>query len=593
MDEPIPPTSSTLGWRREGFEVALIGPEAMRHRELLLRAGYRVRGALQGDRAQRVFADDVAVDVIVLDFALEGRPPEAVLLFSRGTSAAAALVALVPAQDSDGFRRAFMAGARDVLPTPSRGEDLLASVDYLLEPRALQSTVDRLRQQLGADETIALPPSKPSADDKAAVIALEAQVAELRREIERLREKHDKQQQQSATRLQQQVMLVVGERDRALASLEQAKQKARSFRREALDGQGQLRLLERACEELQLKLKDARDQRRAVESRLVEAQKRTRTLEQVIHQHVQAAELEVQSAQALLEVPRSDVDPEAALLEREQDERRLAELEGAMKERDDLERRVKELELELAKVSETSTRSAAAADGFGSERTRAEIDTASELEAALAARAEDERRLAELDGVLVERERLDAEVRRLQQALSEESVDPRTAELEAELRDLADAHGETTAMLEAVRVDRESLSRRLAELEREAADAVMRVEELAPLVGEVERLRAELRAERDARQHALRNTAQLTTQSSALDRETTTLAWELEAKQRRLVLAYARQEVLSGELAKLREQMAAETRSREALLEKLRAAEEELGRLRSAFGASSLKRVVT
>lgn len=546
----------------------------MRHRELLLRAGYAVRGAALGDHAQAVFADDRTFDIIVLDFALEGRPPEAVLLFSRRTSASALLIALVPQQDSDGFRRAFMAGARDVLPTPSRGEDLLASVDYLLEPRALQSTVDRLRQQLGGDETMALPPSRPGPHDGAAVIALEAQVKELRREVERLREKH----RDEVTRLRQQALDAVSERDRAVVGREQAKQKARSFRREARDGQGQMRLLERACEELQLKLKSARDQRRALESRLADTQKRVRVLEEAMHQHVHAAELEVQAASDIADVPPSDVDPEAALEARAADEERLAQLEEAMKERDSLERRVRELELELERVSEA-------------ERTRADIDTPSELEAALSARAEDERRLEELDGALVERERLDDEVRRLRSALAEPSADPRLADVVGELRDLKDAHGETLAMLEAVRADRESFQRRQRDLEREAADAVMRVEELTPLVGEVERLRAELRAERDARKDALQNIGRVTTQFSALDRETATILEELESKQRALVLAYARHEVLASEVANLRAQVASESRARVELHEQLREAELELDRLRSSLGALSAERV--
>ena len=44
----------------------------------------------------------------------------------------------------------------------------------------------------------------------------------------------------------------------------------------------------------------------------------------------------------------------------------------------------------------------------------------------------------------------------------------------------------------------DSLKRRMVDLERESADALTRVEELSPLTAEVERLRSELRSERDA-----------------------------------------------------------------------------------------------
>lgn len=569
MDQGIPPTSASPGWRREGFELALIGPEAMRHKELLRRAGYGVRGASSGDRAQLVFADEKAVDLIVLDFALEGRPPEAVLLFSRGTSASAALVALVPSHDAEGFRRAFLAGARDVLPTPSRGEDLLASVDYLLEPRALEATVQRLRAQLGGDETLALP-SAPTPEERAALIALEAQVKELRREIERLHEQHEGELTSLRARLEE----AAAERDRATVSRKQARARARSSEQAAKDGQAQVRLLERACEELQLKLKDARVERRSLETRLANAEKRVRTLEEVIHQHVEAAELEVQGAVGL-SAP-SDLDPEAALDARALDARRLAELELAMQERDSLERRVAELEQELERVSERAAERAA-------ERGEGAFDTPSQLEGALSLRDEDERRLAELDDVLRERERLDEEVRRLNRALAEPAADPRSAALAAELRDLKEAYAESLAMLEAVRADRGSAGRRLLELEREAADAVMRVEELTPLVGEVERLRVELRAERQARKAALRSVGDVTTQFSRLDQETATLLEELEAKQRALVLAHARQEALSVELANLRAQLAVESGARDTLMERLRDAERELERVKGSL----------
>jgi CheY-like chemotaxis protein len=133
------------GFQRRQYQVALVGEEALTHRELLERAGYSTIGASDGSEAATLFSGMDIIDVVVLDFAISGRPPEAILLFARDVLTSAPLIGLVPANKDEGFRRAFMAGARDVLPSPTRGEDLLDAIDLVLEPNYLSALVAELR----------------------------------------------------------------------------------------------------------------------------------------------------------------------------------------------------------------------------------------------------------------------------------------------------------------------------------------------------------------------------------------------------------------------------------------------------------------
>lgn len=569
---PPPETHASHGWRREGFEVALIGPEAMQHRELLVRAGYAVRGARRGDQAAQLFQSPEPVDVIVLDFSLQGRPPEAILLFSRRTSAAAQLIAIVPAQDADAFRRAFLAGARDVLPTPARGEDLLAAVDLLVEPRALSGLLGRLRSQYGVDdETHALPaaPGPNVAHQKNA--ALDAEITRLRAQLDDLRTRHDEE----LKRLRQQALDAVTDRDRLLDSRNEARERLADSRKELREGAAQLRMLERACEELQRKLKDSRDQRRSFEARLTQAKERIRSLEQAMREHVEQAERSVKLDMEFTEVSAPpdglEVDVEEALAARDEDAQRLEELEAALDERSRLAARVAELESQLARVEQR----------VGTN----EVKELSDLEEALERRAEDEERLAELDEAMALRDGLEREVERLRKDLSR--GDGGDAE---ELVELHDAYDQTLALLDAVRSDRAGLKRRVADLEREAADALMRIEELSPLVAEVAQLRGELRTERDRAQAAKRSAGRVRTQFSQLDRASAALEDELVAAQRSMVLGRARGDVLSVELHHVRAALTDAHAARSETLQRLREAELELDSLRVTVAALSADR---
>jgi DNA-binding NarL/FixJ family response regulator/outer membrane murein-binding lipoprotein Lpp len=533
----------------------------MRHRDLLVRAGYGVRGTEHGDQAAQVFAEPKPVDVIVLDFALSGRPPEAVLLFSRRTSSAASLIGLVPSQDADAFRRAFLAGARDVLPSPARGEDLLAAVDLVMEPRALEAVIDRMRLQLGsADETIPLPPAPGVHGVR--ITRLEDDVAKLTKKLSLQKRKHAEEM----TGLRQQALDAVTERDRLIDSRNQVREKLAISRKEMRETATQLRMMERAAEELQRKLKSARDQRRSFESRLSQAKTRIDTLERSLHEHVEAAEREVQSQveEEFTEVsaPPPAIDPEEALLARAEDEQRLQELEDAMGERARLAERVRDLEAQLLGSTAATPLDTTSAEGDA-------------LEDALAERAQDEERLAELESAIEQKRGLEDEVARLRKMLKG------TGEQDlSELDELREAHEQTLGILDAVRLDRDTLKRRVSELERESADALMRVEELQPLTAEVERLRADLRAEREALLGARQKAGRAATRVGQLDRTSAVLEDELAASQRALILTRARAEVMNGELADVRAALVQARASRNEALEQVREAEAELDSLR-------------
>jgi chromosome segregation ATPase/CheY-like chemotaxis protein len=596
IQAPPPTEGATPGWRRAGFRIALIGPEAMRHRDLIDRAGYEVKGSSSGDGAQRVFAGDAPYDIIVLDFALEGRPPEAVLLFSRGSSSGAPIIAMVPAEHAESFRRAFMAGARDVLPSPARGEDLLASIDLLLEPRSLQAQIDRMRVQFGLDGETAALPAAPGLGVKEA--ALEVELVKLNKRLEDLAEEHRLELDAARHEAQE------AERAREKVLEDRLKQSSRldSTRKEMREGAAQLRLMERACEELQRKLKDARDQRRGVEARLQEARVRIEQLEGVVREQIAGEEERFVSPDEFTEIsePPAAMDPEEALAQREADSVRLEELERALEERARLAARVGELEEQL-----TQGHLAIGAPDEG--------DDATDPEAVLRARAEDEARLKELDDALAAKRELEERVGDLERSLSgERTARERLAELEALLQeredriqilereggdalsdrvnDLEQTLRETQDLLSAVRRDRDSLKRRMVDLERESADALTRVEELSPLTAEVERLRSELRSERDAHLLVRQNAGSLESRTSQMDRAAEQLSDELTARQRALVLAHARNEQLAAELSDARSALAESRDAQHAAVQQMHELEAELESLRITVAALATER---
>lgn len=523
-------------WHRDRYRLALVGAEAAKHRDLVSRAGYVVVVAHDGHEASAIFSKADPFDVVVLDFGLTGRPPEAVLLFSRRTSPGAPCIGLVSAEDAEQFRRAFLAGARDVLPSPARGEDLLSSVDTVLEPRALGELVEGLRHELhGAGPRAPASTSSTSFGEEAAGF-------------------------------RQQAMDAFAERDRAVQERASAQKKLTSLRRQIKERDQRLALMERACEELTGKLKALRDERRAFEGRAIDAERRIAVLEaalatpgtfhpeasaesaatdpamrrrssvqsttgvdgshrphgphserrsplpsdpdeearlfeledgdrfavggdhaapsalqpktapgeeleRVFHSYVESerriAELRDELADPDAPAASDVADPEVGLGARAEDERRLAELDAALERKATLEKRVKQLEDELA-----AARSSAASTG-GSDGALRRID---ELEALL----------TERDGKLAALESARALDKRDHKAALEAAQSALIAERES--------GAEVRGILDAIRMERDALRRRVAELEREAADALTRIEELTPLLNDVERLRAELRA---------------------------------------------------------------------------------------------------
>lgn len=610
MTEPPPePSIVSSGWRRERFHIALVGAEAVRHHDLLARAGYRVRSAADGNAASELFVPDEPLDAIVVDFALGGRPPEAILLFARRTNAAAPLIAVVPAHESDAYRRAFHAGARDVLPAPARGEDLVAAVDLVLEPRALSEALERLRTALGVDDE-ATPLATAPDGRRSQIGALEGEIARLRQDLE----SHRARQKTEGARLRQQALDAVTERDRALESREAARKKLALAKKELRERDAELRMVERACEELQRKLKDARDQRRVLESRLGDAERRASTLEASLRGRLGSERRvlplgrvhdERTHPPGLADLPPTSgehrqADPEEALTARAEDERRLAALDDALRERARLEARVRDLEAMLEQEGTF----------YSPQATVPEMADASELERHLSRRDEDERRLAELEDLLGQRERLLAKLAKLEDALSDHDArQRRVAELErmleerdarlrrleetrpmpvafgpgaegleAELLALRERHAETLGVLDAVRTERDGLRRRLGELEREAADALMRVDELSPLLSEVEHLRAQLRRAEEGLEEAR---ARL----ELADLARATVEDQLAARQRELILAHAKGEIMSATVEDLRAQLAFLQRSRDEAWARIAPFEAELESLRLQLAA--------
>jgi len=476
----LPPQSfadvDLAAWRRDAYTVVLVGGHAGPHKDLVARAGYRVVVADDGDAASDYFSDGHAADAIVLDFAAEGRPPEAILLFARRTSPDAQVIAIVPANRDDAYRRAFVSGARDVLSAPPRGEDLLAAIDLVLEPRGLQDLVEELRARGFEDDqsTMAL----AEVGDRVSIVRLEAELREARAELERAR----RETSDATASFRQQALDAITERDRLLEARDDLRRKLSHARRDLKEREAQQSLLERACEELQRKLKDARDQRRDAEARVLESDARIRALED---------ELEERRGQGFhsptIETKDGVMDPEAALSARAVDEARLAELDEIYKLYQDSLTRVSDLEARLAAKDAPPSEDSDVGPPPGeiSDATRSTLTHE---------RAELLSRIHALEGELQSREA----ALFTQRHPDDEHVALTLEVALAELNDLREQNAETQAHLETTRLERDGLKRRIGEVEREAADALTRVEELAPVMEELERVRRELLVEKQA-----------------------------------------------------------------------------------------------
>ncbi len=560
-------------WHRDRYRLALVGAEAAKHRDLVGRAGYVVVVAGDGHEASAIFHETEPFDVVVLDFALKGRPPEAVLLFSRRTSPGAPCIALVASDDAEQFRRAFLAGARDVLPVPARGEDLLSSIDTVLEPRALGELVDGLKHEMSRGTRGEAVRAPGSANAGVRVIV-------------------DERAKEEASALRQQALDAFAERDRAVQARASGQKKVTSLRRQIKERDQRLALMERACEELTGKLKALRDERRTFEARALEAERRIALLETAL---LQPGSVLLESASTNPGVPRfgaprtapspmpSDPDAEARLFESDDHQRiappRSAQGKGTFargheqSDEDTISVRFKggparsaageELEHVFQSYVESERRIAELRDELdqGSAPAASDIDFV-DAEDVLSARALDERRLEELEATLEHRAALEKRVKELEgELLHVEGLKARIGELEltlaarhavaenerdskrppdqrAALRRIdeleallterdgkisalesmrtlekqdhrrqldaaqsaliseRESHAEARGILDAIRMERDSLRRRVVELEREAAEALTRVEELTPLLTDMERMRAELRAEK-------------------------------------------------------------------------------------------------
>jgi CheY-like chemotaxis protein len=322
------------GFQRKQYQVALVGEEALGHQELLERAGYATVGAKNGEEAATLFSGMEIIDVVVLDFAISGRPPEAILLFARDVLTSAPLIGLVPANKDEGFRRAFMAGARDVLPSPTRGEDLLDAIDLVLEPQYLAEMVARLSGE-HSTEGRAYDRTDP-ADHVAHVEALQLEKERLRKMLTDTEKAH----QDELTRM-----------DQDLSSMRNAwrdlQGKEVQSRRENNALERQLREKER---ELEKSRTDAKEERQRAE-RLKKERDRSRDDLDELRQEIALLEQEATADEPPHRLSRSSADLILkADLQRKDDEQ--AELRGRLDavstERDGLARQVKEAQRELA-----------------------------------------------------------------------------------------------------------------------------------------------------------------------------------------------------------------------------------------------------
>ncbi len=500
----VPPSSYAgpdTSWRRDAYRVALIGPECTPHHELVERSGYQVLTAADGDAATDLFGQGEAVDALVLDFDSDGRPPEAVLLFARRTSAGAPVIAIVPANKNEAYRRAFLAGARDVLPAPARGEDLLAAIDLVLEPRGLADIVEELRAQGFEDPEGTVPLMASAGADVAQRIAVLEQ--ELRQKEEQIDEILRRKRTGTAT-FRQQALDAITARDRALESRERVKQKLASARRDLKERDAQLRLIERACEELNSKLKESLEHRRVVERQLVDALERLTALEGAVGEVTVPTPASPADAEApppghaatppAEEMSEPMLDPELALEVRDVDARRLDEMEELWVAYQEGLRRIRELEAALDGRTDPGRRSVDALDP----------------DDALALREEDEGRLEDLERAHEDRTRMLDRIAELESQLLQRRAEDRVSSagisgeraitLEVALAELDSERGAHAETLDAIRLDRDALLRRVDDAERDAADAETRLEELSPLSEQVERLRRELHAEQASHQ---------------------------------------------------------------------------------------------
>jgi|GEM_PF-2017879 len=446
---------------RRSFRIALVGPQAIAHLPLVERAGYQVHTAADGLQAADLFGRE-ELDVVVLDFELKGRPPEAILLFSHRTSPDAVMVAMVPAEEDEYFRRAFLAGARDVLPSPARGEDLLGSIDFVLEPRVLADLVDDLRGGGDFDD-----------DEGTAPDARGTQLDMMRKELTRTRSLLDEERSrlmEESARFRQQALDAVLDRDRMRESRDRARRRLTATKAELKDRKAQLAITERACEALQDKLKETRDSERDLLSGRGD------------DDDAELTRMTMDPSRALPVAPGPApttgevVDPVLALEQRNADAERLEQVESAQE-------RLTNARADLKKIEEKTNAGQPVSD-------------------------DEKRNLDQLkDALQREVESLEAAQREIdQQRLHIAALENTRLSLEGQVASLErerEAALSEAAMYRSVTfsdqgTDEKALMLRLEEKERELADCWTQLDELMPLKSDIESLRSQLHAERGA-----------------------------------------------------------------------------------------------
>lgn len=535
MNEPL---------KRQRFRVALVGKKAVVHEELVRRAGYRVELAPDGAIAGRLFRQDTKpFDGLVVDFELDGRPPEAVLLFCRRTSPSAPVIALVPHEDESGFRRAFMAGARDVLPSPVRGEDLLDAIDLALEPRALSLLLEEVRAQGPFD----IPSYNPDEED-----ALVQEIQRLQAELSKRNREQDNSQ-----RFREQALRAVTERDAIEEEVQALKRELDRFKREHDKTNAEVRMHEQATRELHTRLKGTREAQRGAEHRAQSAERALNDL------RVQTGQFPIivdddddESTASIRSFNREEeLDPERALDQRHREESLLAELDRALEEKARLEQKL----LGFEEVTHASVTNAKANDDEATEIAKpsersglpAELDRVVRQRDFLGARVlELEAALSEAPEYNQEPDEKDERLRALlrQRDAAEEQL-KRMADLEMRYREAQKEREETLTQYDEILRARDHLRKHLEKTEVELADALVKIEELEDLAQESETLKANLRTERTAREQLKKRWMALQHAHKRLQRLENASDDENESQKRQLVMAIARGEALASELA--------------------------------------------
>jgi CheY-like chemotaxis protein len=262
-------TGAGVTWERSQFSIALIGPESVRHAAAIEKAGFQIATALSGQDAPALFAQPKSYDAIVLDFNIRDRPPEAILIFARRNSPNSPFVALVPPLDDESYRRAFLAGARDVLPTPTEQSDLVSAIDYTLEPRALTELVQQLQLAQDFDGM----PHQTSGEEEPSNLGEGKREAE--QEIEVLR----RQLESLGNTEQLNARAAIRDRDRALLQQEKAERRALECEDMVSEYSVKNHQLESTHESLRRDIQIAHERLRLMESRFRDAVTHGRALE--------------------------------------------------------------------------------------------------------------------------------------------------------------------------------------------------------------------------------------------------------------------------------------------------------------------------